>query len=167
MKRAMLFFSLPVVPVLGVLLVGLGSKAQAAGSANADLGVSTTLVQNCTITTTDVKFPDYDALSSTPDDGSGSLVVACTKGAQVTLELGQGANYANNSNQMKFDSNTLSYGLFSDNSRQQAWGTGATSVKVQFTKKDPVTTVVYGRIPSGQDMPAGQYTDTVKATVNF
>jgi spore coat protein U-like protein len=33
--------------------------------------------------------------------------------------------------------------------------------------KNPRSFAVYGRIPNGQDVAAGNYTDTVVATVNF
>jgi spore coat protein U-like protein len=58
--------------------------------------------------------------------------------------------------------NYLNYKLFSDSTRNTEWTTAATIPGV-----DVGTVSVYGRIPAGQNQPAGSYTDTVVATITF
>jgi spore coat protein U-like protein len=166
MKSAKLLLGLAT---LGVLLIGLGGASQAADK-TADLDVSASIAKNCTITTAPVNFPTYDPIvthASAPDDGTGTVTVACTKGAAVTVALGQGDNYSGG-NRMANGTNYLGYALYQDSGYSAAWGTGSgNEVLVTTTSKDPVPLTVYGRIPGGQDLPEGTYNDTVVATVNF
>jgi len=170
MKSAKLFFDLAT---LGVLLIGSSNPAQAAAK-TADLAVSASINSNCSISTNAVGFPAYDPIvthSSAPDDStSGSVVITCTKGAATTIGLGLGANASGTQMRMTDgSSNYLQYALYSDNGRSTLWGDAAPSLVTPAVapSKDARTFTVYGRIPAAQDLPAGTYTDTVVATVNF
>ena len=161
-----------VLATMGVLAVISDSRVEAA-SATANLSVTATVGPNCTISTAPVAFPAYDpvvANASTNDDGTGSVIVACTKGSTVTIGLGLGLNVSSVQMRMK-DATTdyLNYALYQDSGRATVWGTSGAGLlsPVAAPDKTPRTFTVYGRIPSGQDVPAGSYTDTVVATVNF
>ncbi|MEI6246468.1 MAG: spore coat protein U domain-containing protein, partial [Acidobacteriota bacterium] len=61
------------------------------------------------------------------------------------------------------------YELFQDSGRSTIWtntGAGLLSI-VAAPSKASRTYSVYARMAGGQDVPAGTYTDTVVATVNF
>lgn len=167
MKSAKLFLGLAV---LGVLLIGSAGVANAA-SKTADLAVSASIAKNCTIETVAVGFPAYDPIvahaTAADDSTSGSITVACTKGAAITIALGQGGNYSAGNRMVHGTTDFLNYALFKDSARGQAWGTGADAMSVTAASKNAVTYAVYGRIAGGQDQPEGTYTDTVVATVNF
>lgn len=167
MKGAKLFLGLAV---LEILLAGSAGVARAAAK-SADLTVSASIAKNCTISTIAVGFPTYDPVvthaSAADDSTSGSITVACTKGATVTIGLGQGANYSSGNRMANGTDAFLNYALFRDSARGQAWGIGADAMSVTATSKAAATYPVYGRIPGGQDQPEGTYTDTVVATVNF
>ena len=64
----------------------------------------------------------------------------------------------------------LNYNLYLDAARTSTWGdaTAATSwfMESNATGK-PVTLTVFGRIPPGQDVAAGIYTDTIIVTIQF
>jgi spore coat protein U-like protein len=61
----------------------------------------------------------------------------------------------------------LSYALYSDTNRTAVWGnTSGTGVASTGTGA-AVSLPVYGAVSSGQNVPAGSYTDTVVATVTF
>jgi spore coat protein U-like protein len=161
-----------VLATVGVLVVSSDSPV-AAGSATANLQVSTTVSANCTITTATVAFPAYDPIvthSATNDDGTGTVTITCTKGTAATIGLGLGANALVNQRRMK-DATTdyLNYALYLDAGRTTIWGTASPNLltPVAAPDKTPRAFTVYGRIPSAQDVPAGSYTDTVVATVNF
>ena len=161
-----------VLTTIGVLVVSSDNPV-VAGSATANLQVSTTVSANCTITTATVAFPAYDPIvthSAANDDGTGTVTITCTRGTAATIGLGLGANALVNQRRMK-DATTdyLNYALYLDAGRTTIWGTASPNLltPVAAPDKNPRAFTVYGRIPSAQDVPAGSYTDTVVATVNF
>ena len=110
------------------------------------------------------------ANASTNLDATGMVTVACTKGATATIGLGLGSNASGSTRRMTDGtSNFLTYEVYQDSSRSTAWGnSGADSLSPSAApSKSTRDFTVYGRIPSNQDVPAGSYTDTVTATVNF
>ena len=148
-----------------------------AGTDTENLSVSATVSANCTITTNAVAFGAYDPVvtnASTALDGTGTVTVTCTSGSSGTLTLGQGSNADAGSadatplrRMSDGGTNHLSYGLYSENTRTTAWGnTALTGVSHTGTGTATALTV-YGRIPAGQNKPAGSYSDTVLATVTF
>lgn len=158
----------------GIAVAGpLAQHSLLAASATANVTISATVANNCTITGGALAFGTYDPLvtnATDAKDGSGTFTVACTKGAAgVTIDLGQGQNYAGG-RRMIAGSEAVSYQLYSDSGRTMVWGStsGGSALAVSApTSKAPVTYTVYGRITGGQDVAAGSYTDTVVATVNF
>lgn len=156
-----------------MLLVAASSRSHASGSASANLGVSASVANNCTISTSPLAFGSYDpvvANASTNLDATGTVTVACTKGATATIGLGLGSNAAGNTRRMTDgSSNFLSYEVYQDSSRATVWGnSGADLLSPSAApSKNTRDFTVYGRVPSNQDVPAGSYTDTVTATVNF
>lgn len=157
----------------GALLTRSREPAQAA-TATANLSVSATINNNCTITTAAVGFPAYDPIvthATAPDDStSGSVTITCTKGSAATIGLGLGSNVSGSQMRMlNGAANFLNYALYQDASRTTVWGNSGSGLlsPVAAPSKAPRAFTVYGRIPAGQDLPAGTYTDTVTATVNF
>jgi spore coat protein U-like protein len=156
-----------------MLLVAVSSRSDAAGSASANLSVSASVANNCTISTSPLAFGAYDpvvANASTNLDATGMVTVACTKGATATIGLGLGSNASGNTRRMTDgSSNFLSYEVYQDSSRSTIWGnSGAELLSPSAAPSKAMRDfTVYGRIPSNQDVPAGSYGDTVTATVNF
>src|SRR5438034_6642043 len=75
---------------LTALALGLLCAAPAAqsGVSNSTLNVSMSVSNNCTITTSAVAFGAYDpvvANAAAPLDGTGSVIVACTKNTSATI----------------------------------------------------------------------------------
>lgn len=148
-----------------------------AGSASAeDLAVSATVIESCTIVTAPVAFGNYDAMgtnAAAPLDAAGSVTVSCTSGSTAHILLGQGLNATSGTDaaparEMASGSDLLSYNLYTDTTRLDLWGnTDATGVDHLGTGTTSGPIAVYGRVPFGQNVPAGAYTDTVAATVTF
>jgi spore coat protein U-like protein len=147
-----------------------------AGTATANLPVSVTVSNNCTITSTAVAFPNYDPIAThatSPDDSTaGAVTITCTKGTSANIGLGLGANASGSQRRMRDTASTpnhINYELYSDTGRATVWGNAAGSWLSPAPAPDKTarTFTVYGRIPGGQDVPAGTYNDTVVATVNF
>ena len=158
--------------ITAALLAALATPAVAA-TATANLSVTATVTNNCTISTTAVAFGSYDpvvAHASTNLDGTGTVVVTCTKGAVTTVALGLGSNVTGSTRRLKDPgTNYLTYELYRDAGRVTVWGTagGALLSPGAAPSKVARTFTVYGRVAANQDIPAGAYTDTVVATVNF
>jgi spore coat protein U-like protein len=143
-----------------------------AGTATANLSVTATVANNCTISTATVAFGSYDPVStnaSTPLDGSGSVIVACTKGVTPGIGLNLGANANGSTRRMANGSNYLTYELYKEVGHTNVWGNSGGDLYTPSSapSKDARTFTVYGQVPAGQDAAAGSYSDTVVATVNF
>jgi len=160
--------SVAVMTVAAVMLAGQ-SSITAVGSKTADLLVSSTVNSNCTITTTPVAFGAYDVLLTTPLDATGSVTITCTKGAATTIGLDPGLNFLLNRRMNLGTTDFLSYELYSESGRTTVWGNAAGSwlSPVAAPSKTARVFTVYGRIAAAQDVPAGDYADTVTATVNY
>ena len=167
-------FVRPVTVALTVAgaAMAVTSQRAAAATATANLGVSATVTNNCTISTTALGFGSYDPVVSNATgnlDGTGRVTVACTKGATANVGLGNGSNASGSTRRLADGSgNYLAYELYQDSGRSTVWngGSGTLSTGVAPSKAARDFTV-YGRISSNQDVPAGSYSDTIVATVNF
>ncbi len=146
------------------------SLAQA-GSISANLNVSATVTDNCIISTADLAFGAYDPIvtnASSPKDSTGTVNITCTSGAVTNVELDTGANASGSTRRMKAGSNYLTYEIYQDSGRNTVWGSGASKLDTGTAPNFNLRAfTAYGRITAGQDVPAGSYTDTVVATVNF
>ncbi|KJS07739.1 MAG: hypothetical protein VR73_08235 [Gammaproteobacteria bacterium BRH_c0] len=169
------FRKLTLVSALA-LTTGWASLSQA-GTDTENLSVSATVADNCTIATSALAFGSYDPIvthSATALENTGSVSVTCTSGAAVAITLGQGANADTGSSDAAparrltdGGGNFLSYSLYSDSGRATAW-TNDTDGDVEDTGTGTEEThTVYGSVASGQNVPAGSYSDTVVATVTY
>lgn len=151
MKRAM--------PVLVALLL-LG----AAAVSRADL---------CNVTATLLNFGPYDVFSSVPRDATATITLLCTnppqKNLPVTITLTSGGAGAFNPRQMGTASgDRLDYNLFTNSTMSAIWGdgTGGSSTLTNVVNKNlPWNATVFGRVPAGQDVRVGSYSDTITVTV--
>ena len=159
-----------VATAVGVVAV---TRPMAAAYGTANLSVTATVTNNCTISTTPVAFGSYDPVVANATanlDATGSVVVACTKGATATVGLAVGANGTGSTRRMKdAGANYLSYELYQESARSTVWGNSGSALLSPGAapSKAARTFPVYGRIAGNQDIPAGSYSDTVVATVNF
>lgn len=124
--------------------------------------------------TTAVAFGNYDVFSGTPDDATGSVTYRCTavQGASITIDLSTGGSGTYSPRRMtRAGVETLDYNLYLNATRTQVWG-NATGGTLRYGPIVPPNggnnlINIYGRIPAGQDKSAGNYTDTIVATINF
>lgn len=171
MKTAGTFRSLAGITALGVL--ALMPMAVSAATTTADLTVGATVTNNCTISTAALTFGTYDPVvgnSSANLDGTGRVTLACTKGATASIALGSGSSSSGSARRLADGAgNFLAYDLYQDSSRSVAWsGSGSgLMTPTPSTSKAGRDFTVYGRVQGNQDVPAGAYSDTIVATVNF
>jgi len=156
-----------------IVMAGFAASSASAATATANLTVSASVTNNCTISTAALAFGAYDpvvANASTNLDGIGTVTVACTKGASATIGLGLGSNASGSTRRMTDgSSNFLTYEMYQDSGRTTIWGNAGAGLlsPVAAPSKAARNFTVYGRVTSNQDVPAGNYNDTVVATVNF
>ncbi|HSB18534.1 MAG TPA: spore coat U domain-containing protein [Anaeromyxobacteraceae bacterium] len=154
---------------LAALALGLAAPALAQ-TATANLAVSATVINNCSISANPIVFGNYDPVAATAVDGAGSVVVTCTASRAwwVGLGAGSGGATAGVSRSMSLGASRLGYELYSDSGRSTVWG-NTQPTGVGGTGSGAAQTVpVYGRVAAGQTtVPAGAYADSVVATVNF
>jgi spore coat protein U-like protein len=127
---------------------------------------------SCSMSTTSIAFGTYNVFSSAPVDSTGSVTYHCngnTPGVLITMTRGQSPTFL--PRQLGKGTERLAYNLFRDAARTTVWGdfTGGTSAFVDLfpPKKEDLTVTIYGRIPPGQDISAGSYTDSVTVVMNF
>lgn len=161
--------------VLGALIV---SAPIFAATSTANLGISATVIANCTISTTPVAFGNYDPVNlnaTTPagdKSATGTVVVACTKGATgLRIDLDNGVGLPAARRMQGPGADILNYDLYTDALHATRWGTGAgvgggLSI-ADAPSKAGRTFNVYGLLPGAQDIIAGVYGDTVIATINY
>jgi spore coat protein U-like protein len=136
----------------------------------------------CTVSTTPVNFGSYDVLSSASLDSTGSVTVDCSVGVSppnppvdVLITIGQSANSGSfNPRKMKNATgrDLLNYNLYSDTTMVSIWGDGTGGTSTVILSKvnknaPPVVTTVFGRIPGGQDVSAGPYSDVLTVTITW
>lgn len=148
------------------------SGAAFAGTATTTVGVSANIANNCTVGNVSAIAFTYDPISGSAAVATGTIDVTCTSGAPWTLDLNKGQNSgspppASQNRAMKSGSNLLGYDIYSDFGHTTVWLTGAGSNVPGTGTGTAQTQTMYGQIPASQNVPAGTYTDTVTATVNF
>ncbi|HME38861.1 MAG TPA: spore coat U domain-containing protein [Steroidobacteraceae bacterium] len=139
--------------VLGVLAIG----SLCAGPAFA---------ANCSIGVISVVFGTYNTLSPASLDGAGSVSVTCdaTDSYTVALSSGQGSMTAR---RLLSGANVMYYNLFTDAQRSMIWGDGTLGTALVSGSGTGATYTVYGRVPGGQNLPAGNYVDSITVTLDF
>lgn len=134
---------------------------------------------DCTVSASSVSFGTYDVFSSTDLDAAGNVRVSCSLlgltsllvNYDILLSTGTAGSYA--PRKMYNGTYVLAYNLYTTSGRTTVWGdgTGGTSfindgyLLGLFTVNRDYP--VYGRLPAGQDVPAGFYSDTITVTVNY
>jgi spore coat protein U-like protein len=136
---------------------------------------------SCSVSATGPAFGIYNPLSGTPLLSNGQVSATCTLsgGGATTVSLvssystGSSNSYA--ARTMLSGPSRLSYNLYYDATYTQVRGDGTGGSQTggatfNLTASSPtqsVTSVIYGRIPAGQDVAPGSYLDTIVFTITY
>lgn len=161
--------------LIATALVAAGFVGNAsAATATTTFQVKIKITESCEFKTggSDVVFPDKVRSSTGDVTANGALVVNCTTGTPYSIGLNQGANGSSvTSRVMKHASlnNTIPYSLYRDAAMTQNWGTAAGVVESGTGNGANQTIPVYGRVlgSSNVNVPAGDYADTITATITY
>jgi spore coat protein U-like protein len=149
----------------------LGTCAQI-GSTNATAApftVNATYSATCAVAATTLNFGTAGVLNSTVN-GSSTLTTTCSATTPYTIGLDGGNASASDPTQRKMSkgSEMISYGLYRDAARSQAWGSTAGVNTAAGTGSGlGQAYTVYGRVPTQTTPSPGSYTDTIVATVTY
>lgn len=141
------------------------------------------LLANCAVSTNGISFGTYNHLNG-DHNNTGSVGITCTSllvllGGQINYEIrfSAGSSGSFTPRTMNGDhGGTLNYNLYTNSTRQTIWGDGAGAVSYSGTlgfslvgigASRSVDIPVYGRIPGGQQVPAGAYGDSTTVTVLY
>lgn len=124
---------------------------------------SAAFAATCDVAPQPVSFGNYDTLSVTALDGVGSILVSCDVETSATVSIGAG-NGTVEDRHMTSGAAQLDYNLYRDSTRLVVWGEGIGALAITGTTLD---LPVYGKIPGGQSVPAGQYADSVTVTITY
>ena len=119
----------------------------------------------CGVSSAGVAFGSYDTLISTPLDGVGTISVNCLLPTPFTVALSAGSGtFAQR--QMTAGATQLGYNLYTDATRTIVWGDGISGSTVSASGTS-VDLSIYGRVPAGQNVAAGVYSDSIVITVSY
>lgn len=130
--------------------------------------------QTCSVTATSINFGNYDVALLLHNDSTGTITVTCniTPPPDAAIMIGPSPDSGIfNPRRMKHSSISefLNYNLFTNALRTVIWGNGtqgtSTITLKNVPKNKPQTVTIYGRIPAGQDVSSGQYSDTLVVTI--
>jgi len=160
------------------MVLGGATFSAWATTGNTTFTVTATVINDCTISSTNIAFANYDPTSATTLTATGAVTAKCTKGDSVSVALNQGANPATGSTaavparQMANGTNYLPYHIYIAATGTTEWGTGTVgtnepAAQTAASVNTALTFTTYGSLPAGADVPAGAYSDSVIATVTF
>ena len=163
------------VPAAGAALIWAfafalgGSPVPAAAETDTgQLTVTATVLSGCTLIGGTLDFGNY--LSGQPGalDAAGQIsFVNCSGTLTFELDGGQAGN--TNARRMSGPDATLGYQIYKTSARNAVWGMGVDAYQLQLLGATPGSgnVTVHGRIPGGQAVPGGTYTDIVNITLTF
>lgn len=146
------------------------TSAVTAATATTTFQVDATVIGACNVSATNLAFGNYDTLAATDTDATSTVTVQCALLTSYDIELGPGtgAGATTTSRKMTKGADTLIYSLYQDVARLLVWGNTSPTDTVSGTGTGLADDhTVYGRVPAGQNVNTGSYTDTVTVTVTF
>jgi len=156
----------PVAPACAVSLGLFIGVAGAAASETDTLSVSALVPSRCQLDGGTLNFGTYVSGQSEPLEATGAIGYRDCYGT-LTFELDGGQSGNVQARAMRSGDDSLTYQLYQDNARTTLWGQGGNALQIELATPESGEVQVHGRIPGGQIVPGGTYTDTVNITLSF
>lgn len=143
-----------------------------AATATTNFPVTATVIDSCTVAAAPFAFGNYNGLAGGNHDASASIDATCTFGTTYSIALDAGLGTAATPSNRKLTGPggaLLLYGLFTDAPRSILWGdsTAGTGWITDTGNGVAQPVTIYGRIPPGQAVAPGSYSDTVTVTLTY
>jgi spore coat protein U-like protein len=142
-------------------------------STTATFTVTATVLAECTVSAFAINFGTYEpvvANAATPLDSTATINVFCTKGTTGTVTLDNGSNFLSPNRRMTPGGGVfMNYQVYKDSGRTTIWDNSNINSGTSGSKNIALGGgfIAYGRIPAGQDVKAGSYSDTMQSVVNY
>ncbi|MEO1016773.1 MAG: spore coat U domain-containing protein [Pseudomonadota bacterium] len=150
---------------LAAALLGFAASGNAATDTG-QLTVTATVLNGCSLVTGSLDFGQYVSGQNEDLDVEGEISFANCSGTLVFDLDGGGAGNVSQ-RQMASGAERLNYQIFRNPTRNANWGQGNDALTLELFSSQSGSVPVYGRIPGGQAISAGVYTDTVNITLTF
>jgi spore coat protein U-like protein len=153
--------------IASLLVATLAAGTAQAASKTGQFSVRANVVNDCQLTTSDLDFGTYSANAAST--GTTPIVLKCTPGAAVTISLDGGSSGNPQNKAMKAGSNSLNYQLYRDAAHSDPINTAgmAWQLSAQENTGAAVTFTAYGQVPANQNVPQGNYVDTIQVTASY
>lgn len=129
--------------------------------------------QNCSADVTPMIFGGVDAISGAAVDSLADLSIDCDAQTAYLVRIDGGQNSVGGFSARRMrhfdDASFMEYNLFLDSSRALIWGdgTGGSHVASGVNPGVRQSIAVYGKILGGQNLSAGQYSDSVTVIIEW
>lgn len=152
----------------GTLLAFAFTSPSHAAQTTTTFAVTATVLTSCVVVATPLAFASITFSGDV--DANNAITVTCTPGTAYDIGLdagnGSGATVSNRKMTNLLSSDTLEYSLYQASDYSTVWGDTVGTDTVSGTGGPNIHTV-YGRIPGSQNVPAGNYLDTITVTVTY
>ncbi|AMV41213.1 MULTISPECIES: spore coat protein U domain-containing protein [Paraburkholderia] len=154
------------------LLVAPACASLTSPSSTFSFAVSASVINDCTISSTNINFGTAGVLNSTLT-ATGTLSVACTNNDAYSIALsagaGSGATVADRVMTRSGGSDKIHYQLYQNASHSLPWGDGTngTTALTGTGTGSSQSVTVYARVLPQTTPQAGTYIDTVIATITY
>jgi spore coat protein U-like protein len=137
------------------------------------------LAFKCNVTATGLSFGGYDALNPVPASATAVIEVTCNikeknKAAPLTVSIsvssGSSGNFGQRSMTHVSGADVLYYNLYMEAGGGGIWGDGgggSENLVAYVTQEAPVNAKIYGKIPAGQNVLVGSYSDAVTVSILY
>lgn len=155
--RNVILSSLMMASVLASL------PSHAATPVTGQFKVTITVKESCKIdSTSDVNFAEIDRSTNVDQTAQGKLNITCTKDTPYQVGLAGSGKMSNTADA----SSTIAYDLFKDADYKQVWN-NSDNLSAQTGSGTSQTLPVYAKLAGDTNAKAGNYLDTVTATVTY
>lgn len=122
----------------------------------------------CSVGTQAVRFGPYNPIGGSALEGTGDITVTCDAGIGWSIALSSGSG-ATTDRTLTGANGVLRYNLYTQLAHVTVWGDGAdgSSTVSGVGSGAAQHAPVYGYLPASQNVPVGEYADTIVVSVAF
>jgi spore coat protein U-like protein len=136
---------------------------------------------SCTVSVSGgVAFGVYNPLSALPTDSTGTVDATCTStnfgttNVNITSSYSTGSSGTYSMRTLRSGGNVLGYNLYFDAAHTQirgdgtgGSGMGGATMRLRRNQTQSTSSPIHGRIPAGQDVAPGAYSDLIVVTITY
>jgi spore coat protein U-like protein len=154
----------------GLLAAALVPGSSLAATSSSSFQVAATVSSYANVSTTTLAFGQY--LPSADTLTTSNISVTASNSTSYTISINAGTSPGATTDTRKMTSlgsstSTLGYQVYRDAARSNVWGSSASDMLSATGTGFQTTHTVYGKIPAGQFVAAGAYTDTLTVVVTY